>query len=85
MKHGVKSYLWGLKGPQPSLLPHNGCPRSFVAVKYPPRSRCSKLANEPEPMTLCKGDEELATRMTDIVTDSALRRLFVSAIEALSA
>jgi hypothetical protein len=65
IKHGVKSYLIGLNGPQPSLLPHNGCPRFFDAARYPLVSFCSwlKLDRELVARMLCDG--ELSSRMTD--------------------
>lgn len=33
IKHGVKSYRFGLNGPQPSLFPQKDCPLEDVAVR----------------------------------------------------
>jgi hypothetical protein len=65
IKHGVKSYLMGLNGPHPSLLPHNGCSRTDEAVKYPVPSFSTwlKLNHELVARMLCDG--ELSSRMTD--------------------
>lgn len=35
IKQGVKSHRKGLKGPQPSSLPHNGCLKVLSALRYP--------------------------------------------------